>query len=90
MFKRRYATRGLSASDPWAEAHGYHCAVATRPNGLAPRGALEERVCSFLRLVLVSFHDQMTFPNQFLLTRKKGKNHSPAMIPIQASVLKLT
>jgi len=35
-------------------------------------------------------HWQMTFPYQFLLTRRKGNNHSPAMIPNRVSVLKLT
>gem|GEM_PF-3711522 len=30
-FKRRYATRGVFMPEPWAEAHGYHRVVATRP-----------------------------------------------------------
>ena len=54
IVKRRYATRGLSVPDPWAEAHGYHRVVATRPNGLALRGALQEPVCLLLRLGLVA------------------------------------
>src|SRR5438093_1892529 len=47
MLKRRYATRGGSGPHPWAEAHGYHRLVATRPGGVfLPRRGRSEAMAN--------------------------------------------